>query len=253
MEPRLRSRGSRDAKAKIHIGIRLQWSRGCEAAEALSLGADLTFDISLQWSRGCEAAEAPGPPARMAPPTAFNGAAAAKPRKRPGRRLLRVHPRPSMEPRLRSRGSDGGRCRAEYHDPPSMEPRKQSRTPDGQHDRVPSMEPRLRSRGSPLVCRRPTARRTFNGAAAAKPRKLELRGRVACPSRLQWSRGCEAAEATWGNRMTDVVAHLQWSRGCEAAEARTGEGRRRRMTTFNGAAAAKPRKPADRERLGARR
>ena len=108
---------------------------------------------------------------------AFNGAAAAKPRKRESARTLCPRLHPSMEPRLRSRGS-GRKCaiRARHSafngaaaakprklvppprqvDPhllPSMEPRLRSRgsLQAGLRHRcptVPSMEPRLRSRGS---------------------------------------------------------------------------------------------------------
>ena len=39
--------------------VALQWSRGCEAAEAdMARGAILDHGTVLQWSRGCEAAEA---------------------------------------------------------------------------------------------------------------------------------------------------------------------------------------------------
>ena len=90
-----------------------------------------------------------------------------------------------------------------------------------------------------------SASRPFNGAAAAKPRK-RLCGLVPLlprhPSmepRLR-SRGSERAadyQSGYGS--------LQWSRGCEAAEA-TLRWRpldeTKPKATFNGAAAAKPRK-----------
>ena len=105
MEPRLRSRGSPPVVSQEPGSSALQWSRGCEAAEARYLG--LTNSAS---------------------PT-FNGAAAAKPRKLGGVLGADDGPVPSMEPRLRSRGS--------------LHKRRRHR-----EELTPSMEPRLRSRGS---------------------------------------------------------------------------------------------------------
>ena len=152
MEPRLRSRGSVTAIALVGLAIYLQWSRGCEAAEASG------------WQRCARRRRS------------FNGAAAAKPRKRLGRVARLLHDVPSMEPRLRSRGS--------HQDRVLRHPRRR-----------PSMEPRLRSRGSP---------------------------------------------APGDTSSTGVT--LQWSRGCEAAEATHRFLREALLLPFNGAAAAKPRK-----------
>ena len=59
MEPRLRSRGSSSTVKVTSVSSCLQWSRGCEAAEARSMLATSVPLMLLQWSRGCEAAEAP--------------------------------------------------------------------------------------------------------------------------------------------------------------------------------------------------
>ena len=325
MEPRLRSRGSVEVDADHEYESVLQWSRGCEAAEARL--TELRWDLArlpsmeprlrsrgsprhragvagrtcpfngaaaakprklvgglpslaggytgLQWSRGCEAAEAPARMSGRAKRRSFNGAAAAKPRKRRrrddtlGRRAPSMEPRlrsrgsptsnldptihngPSMEPRLRSRGSPTLRVRVRLV-PPSMEPRLRSRgsvatttirllspvpafngaaaakprkpiaVRPARSGRAPSMEPRLRSRGSSSRARPVgSRRRSFNGAAAAKPRKLvaqvAIRGWRRGPSmepRLR-SRGSARAGASW----SIGLAGLQWSRGCEAAEA----------------------------------
>ena len=70
------------------------------------------------------------------------------------------------------------------------------------------------------LVRRDAECRPFNGAAAAKPRKLGVQAEAGGTAvHLQWSRGCEAAEA----RILSVA--LEYSR-----------------RPFNGAAAAKPRK-----------
>ena len=58
MEPRLRSRGSLTVSFTITRRSGLQWSRGCEAAEATTGAVERTYQAGLQWSRGCEAAEA---------------------------------------------------------------------------------------------------------------------------------------------------------------------------------------------------
>ena len=210
-----------------------------------------------------------------------------------------------MEPRLRSRGSASAVWRQVGFDLPSMEPRLRSR--GSMHASQlkpialgPSMEPRLRSRGSKAAGRdhgrQPVATlqwsrgceaaeawyspfyveacpgEPFNGAAAAKPRKRETMTSTSLPHQalLQWSRGCEAAEAPRWSQARGHPSSLQWSRGCEAAEARRSMGYHRsasaysypsmeprlrsrgsatvaqtrwlRHSTFNGAAAAKPRK-----------
>ena len=176
MEPRLRSRGSLSGVTTSSFSIFLQWSRGCEAAEARlraqcrraflpsmeprlrsrgSLDVAQVFKprVPLQWSRGCEAAEAPARSTPSAHCRAFNGAAAAKPRKLFDLDLVVEPGEPSMEPRLRSRGSP---------------------------------------RAAPSACSRAW---TFNGAAAAKPRKQLDPDLDDGGGGLQWSRGCEAAEA----------------------------------------------------------
>ena len=193
MEPRLRSRGSSYPASGDWLEPRQAPFNGAAAAKPRK-----RYVVHLQFLRNGVA-------------TTFNGAAAAKPRKR--------------------------------------------RFVDGSSDERwgrPSMEPRLRSRGSmKLNVDGLTDMSTFNGAAAAKPRKLDTRqaAGVACVKLLQWSRGCEAAEAAMTivarqprcaaipsmeprlrSRGSDAVylaetpattryQGLQWSRGCEAAEA----------------------------------
>ena len=201
MEPRLRSRGSELGALQGAMSAFLQWSRGCEAAEAslLSSGASL--------------------------PGTFNGAAAAKPRKQVARsQRLPVRP-PSMEPRLRSRGSTGsvllGWVGFVLQWSRGSGEARRGPVPG----RGPSMEPRLRSRGSLVI--------------GTSPNTLTY---------LQWSRGCEAAEARGFGRGMNAPAFLQWSRGCEAAEAQIRGSRCWRRAAFNGAAAAKPRKQPGRRR-----
>ena len=184
--------------------------------------------LCLQWSRGCEAAEAARARPMACRLSPFNGAAAAKPRKHRRWNFYRHCSLPSMEPRLRSRGSFFGHDNSQDNYDPSMEPRLRSRgslcpgdarrqgdlrlqwsrgceaaealenRPDSIGSMAPSMEPRLRSRGSTLA--KPPMGRTqlsFNGAAAAKPRKRYGKAVPASRSNgLQWSRGCEAAEAS---------------------------------------------------------
>ena len=78
-----------------------------------------------------------------------------------------------------------------------------------------------------LTSSRSTPRRSFNGAAAAKPRKHAETDVFCSALLLQWSRGCEAAEAYPGeNHVFDRIISLQWSRGCEAAEASMSHARR---------------------------
>ena len=115
---------------------------------------------------------------------------------------------PSMEPRLRSRGSDG--------DTATCTVKRNLQWSRGCEAAEASLGGAAR--------RRP---RSFNGAAAAKPRKLVGDASDNITGALQWSRGCEAAEADNQVRVLGYVGHLQWSRGCEAAEARpTGPGDR---------------------------
>ena len=223
MEPRLRSRGSRSPGRNVSLYAHLQWSRGCEAAEApaasCSAGSDSSFNgaaeaeklgvdpcqvVDLQWSRGCEAAEAGAMARPTSASTPFNGAAAAKPRKPMGRAA--------------------GCCRTRsFNGAAAAKPRKLSHRHVSEHPHVPSMEPRLRSRGS------------------CEPDPYRG-GRLV----LQWSRGCEAAEARGFGRGMNAPAFLQWSRGCEAAEATRTPPTLRWHPPFNGAAAAKPRKPQPR-------
>ena len=204
----------------------------------------------LQWSRGCEAAEARAAASTRCCGCSFNGAAAAKPRKRGSWRC----PPP---------------CESTFNGAAAAKPRKRGFVGDLDRAGLPSMEPRLRSRGSRMrskpsgavrclqwsrgceaaeACRTGEGCRrhgTFNGAAAAKPRKLvveqgSLSGiRPSMEPRLR-SRGSpdkaiasipatrpsmEPRLRSRGSSVTtsifSVGISLQWSRGCEAAEARS--------------------------------
>ena len=256
MEPRLRSRGSGTVTDTLSPVSTLQWSRSCEAAEAARSSGSASGS------------------------TTFNGAAAAKPRKRTRQDAGHREQRPSMELRLRSRGSLKVVGLTSAPCVPSMEPRLRSRGSDPHDERrqarmvaVPSMEPRLRSRGSRSrsvlfrLVRMPSLQwsrgceaaeapalrpskypgddAAFNGAAAAKPRKPVTR---AVPPRFEIRpfNGAAAAKPRKPGGAGDFLGFfpLQWSRGCEAAEARTRLTGQSNSTTFNGAAAAKPRKRA---------
>ena len=182
MEPRLRSRGSRTSTPSAARNVCLQWSRGCEAAEARRIRDGSEHPFNLQWSRGCEAAEASRSSSPLPGCRPFNGAAAAKPRKleRLGGHFERLHP--SMEPRLRSRGSV----------------------------QLPLMQ---RAHFLP----------SFNGAAAAKPRKLaplDQQGAKLWPSMEPRLRSRGSIAPSDGGHSGSKAMYLQWSRGCEAAEAR---------------------------------
>ena len=190
MEPRLRSRGSIESG----LASRTAPFNGAAAAKPRKPSNQQSRRASsgepLQWSRGCEAAEASGWPCRRpGHRRSFNGAAAAKPRKHDGswtrRGFLRTGP---------------------FNGAAAAKPRKLGQRDVGSLRWYcrPSMEPRLRSRGSGQDTDASDALEsqvsvTFNGAAAAKPRKRGDRqrdGRPIAHGVLQWSRGCEAAEAT---------------------------------------------------------
>src|SRR5438874_2301472 len=91
-------------------------------------------------------------------PAAFNGAAADQPRKSPTEdRGMCCRPRPSMGPRLISRGNENGQqLDSNVYGPPSMGPRLISRGNTHPNNRVilasyPSMGPRLISRGNGVM------------------------------------------------------------------------------------------------------
>ena len=202
MEPRLRSRGSSAIRGCYDRQRSFNGAAAAKPRKPVSDGVPHAVALVLQWSRGCEAAEA-----------------------RLGRGAPCGRARPSMEPRLRSRGSRPWT----HHN----------------HELVTCLQ---WSRGCEAAearywLRYREASAPFNGAAAAKPRKLEpaapvvkatppsmeprLRSRgsasgpavLSSPASLQWSRGCEAAEASEGGVDVELDTDLQWSRGCEAAEA----------------------------------
>ena len=248
MEPRLRSRGS-DWQMRYSVrrstARRLQWSRGCEAAEAWNMCRSPTrSSVSSTTFNGAAAAKprkrSTGVPRSLHGHSSFNGAAAAKPRKLSKGRLasVRFDELPSMEPPAKPAEAPlipcsgiVGRAMA-FNGAAAAKPRKHARRAGHRRQRrsAPSMEPRLRSRGSCLmpVWQEVTLRIPFNGAAAAKPRKLGRQSRRDVDGRDQPA--------------------LQWSRGCEAAEARAtaaGPGATIPIRAFNGAAAAKPRKHPD--------
>ena len=251
MEPRLRSRGSGTVTDTLSPVSTLQWSRSCEAAEAARSSGSASGS------------------------TTFNGAAAAKPRKRTRQDAGHREQRPSMELRLRSRGSLKVVGLTSAPCVPSMEPRLRSRGSDPHDERrqarmvaVPSMEPRLRSRGSevggaarlvhavPSMEPRLRSRGSLPAASSIpvyvrpsmEPRLRSRGSRSACvpPRANPPFNGAAAAKPRKPGGAGDFLGFfpLQWSRGCEAAEARTRLTGQSNSTTFNGAAAAKPRKRA---------
>jgi len=132
--------------------IALQWDRGSRAAEARSGRYSLWMKVGLQWDRGSRAAEA----------------------RVPGGRHQHAA-RPSMGPRLASRGSDeyldytdGQRT---FNGTAAREPRKQLAWHVWIVARRPSMGPRLASRGSECMGRNMCGVAPFNGTAAREPRK----------------------------------------------------------------------------------
>ena len=163
---------------------------------------------------------------------------------------------PSMEPRLRSRGSKSPAPNPSLDLLPSMEPRLRSRGSFWQWltqgpGLLPSMEPRLRSGGSSGPAHRVAAYIILQWSRGCEAAEATACSRTNSAGHLQWSRGCEAAEASRHASPGCLVMFLQWSRGCEAAEACGGPlAAPCPARSFNGAAAAKPRKRASLARSG---
>ena len=85
MGPRLFSRGRVPAFHACGIWIvKLQWGRGCSAAEGSGALLDAMEFHTLQWGRGCSAAEGSQGNANSTLLRCFNGAAAVQPRKGSG-------------------------------------------------------------------------------------------------------------------------------------------------------------------------
>jgi len=234
----------------------------------------------LQWGRGCSAAEREGGLLNGAAYPSFNGAAAVQPRKEHFAKNSLICCMASMGPRLFSRGKNRGRTMRECLNWASMGPRLFSRgkrcrslkpnpiilrgfngaaavQPRKVHPRRQQVNISPSFNGAAAVQPRKDKARwshpqdfvCFNGAAAVQPRKVEVRKPANVGgNRLQWGRGCSAAEsiprcivcdapelASMGPRLfsrgkpaagipvTEMVPTLQWGRGCSAAE-RPGTG-----------------------------
>ena len=98
--------------------------------------------------------------------------------------------------------------------------RVETRAPAAHRDVVASMGPRLFSRGrSGRTSCCSLIATSFNGAAAVQPRKAHF--------------------TSW---ITTKTKKLQWGRGCSAAEGTSADAQPGRSAGFNGAAAVQPRK-----------
>ncbi len=187
--------------------------------------------LRLQWSRGGEAAEdrATPPRGRTAPSSrCFNGAAAVKPRKT-------VRAAEANTPGGRLQWSRGGEAAEDV----TLDGKT-----DLFHELQWSRGGEAAEDAFAGGCG-PANAGGFNGAAAVKPRKTSLSAASSGATRsLQWSRGGEAAEDAGTKEAAKVrKIRLQWSRGGEAAEdAQTAAWAPRPLRGFNGAAAVKPRK-----------
>jgi len=203
----------------------------------------------LQWGRGCSAAERRSRPRAAGRHCGFNGAAAVQPRKGVPKPKVDATTVASMGPRLFSRGKvvcggDLHRAGPRFNGAAAVQPRKdRSRHAQGASQRA-SMGPRLFSRGkvrrtsahsrgyvlqwgrgcsaAESAYRTPTTSppaRCFNGAAAVQPRKAVLAPAIPrSPVSLQWGRGCSAAERRTPGSVWPWHCTLQWGRGCSAAE-----------------------------------
>ena len=131
----------------------------------------------------------------------------------------------SIRPRLLCRGNPdptGKRvpARSRFNSAAAVMPRKPLGRGQAAQQPEASIRPRLLCRGNQALAKEGISQDVgFNSAAAVMPRKRpsrRLRGN--CDEKLQFGRGCYAAETRSGSLRNWCRASLQFGRGCYAAE-----------------------------------